>query len=431
MKIDEAISFIDSLGKFRINLSLERIKRLVGFFENPQNSFKSIHVAGTNGKGSVCSFLSEILIASGYKVGLYTSPHLLDVRERIKVNKDYIGENDFVYFMSLVKEKFKNFNEKDTPTYFEVLTCIAFQYFEKMKVDFGVIEVGLGGRFDATNVITPQISVITSISYDHTEYLGKRIGDIAFEKGGIIKKGVPVCFGGKSPTAWKVVRKIAKDKGSEALWLYDKRFSFKRIVSNGKKGFYIKSLKHTYEVFPLTNGLFQGENIAISILVSEILREKGFNIEKDFIVKGIENTVVEGRMEILEGKPRIILDGAHNPDAIKKLLISLKEIGIDSFVLLYASMKDKEIEKISKILFPHAKKIVLTKVEEIRGEEPENIAKRGALKKNFIVERDFSKAFKNAKSLCSYSDALLITGSLYLVGAIKKILRKEDDKDKG
>ncbi len=425
MSINEAISFLDSLGKFRIKLSLERIEKLVSLFGNPHNSFKSIHVAGTNGKGSVCTFISEILQNSGYKVGLYTSPHLMDVRERIRVGKEFIGEKYFAYLINSIREKFKYFSEEDTPTYFEVLTCLAFQFFKEMNIDFGVIEVGLGGRFDATNLVNPELSIITSISYDHTEYLGKKIEEIAFEKGGIIKKGVPVCFGGKSPTAWKVLRRIAREKGCEAFWLYDKKFDFKRIISGGKRGFYIKSLKDTYEIFPSVNGLFQGENIALAILASEIIRERVFNIKKEFIVKGIEGTVLEGRMEILNREPIIIIDGAHNPDGARKLLTSLREIGIKSFVLLYASMRDKEIEKISKILFPYAKKIVLTKVEETRGEEPENIAKRSLVKRDFIIERDFEKAYKKALSLCSSSDSLLVTGSLYLAGAVKKILRSE------
>jgi len=425
LSINEAISFLDSLGKFRIKLSLERIEKLVSLFGNPHNSFKSIHVAGTNGKGSVCSFISEILQNSGYKVGLYTSPHLMDIKERIRIGKEFIGEEHFAQLINLIRGKFRYFSEEDTPTYFEVLTCLAFQFFKEMSVDFGVIEVGLGGRFDATNVITPEVSIITSISYDHTEYLGKKIEEIAFEKGGIIKKGVPVCFGGKSPTAWKVIKKIAKEKGSEVFWLYDKKFTFKRIVSKDKRGFYIKSLKDTYEVFPAVNGLFQGENIATAILASEIIGEKGFDIKKESIVKGIEGTFLEGRMEILNRNPIIIIDGAHNPDGIVKLLISLREIGIKSFVLLYASMKDKEIEKISKVLFPYAKKIVLTKVEETRGEEPEKIVKRSHWKRDFIIEEDFEKAYEKALSLCSPSDYLLVTGSLYLAGAIKKILKEE------
>lgn len=425
MSINEAISFLDSLGRFRIKLSLERIEKLLSFFCNPHNSFKSIHVSGTNGKGSVCSFISEVLQSSGYKVGLYTSPHLMDIRERIRIGKEFIGEEYFAYLINLIREKSSYFIEEDTPTYFEVLTCLAFQFFKDMNIDFGLIEVGLGGRFDATNVITPEVSIITSISYDHTEYLGEKIEEIAFEKGGIIKKGVPVCFGGKSPTAWKVIKRIAMEKGCEAFWLYDKKFNFKRIISGNRRGFYIKSLKNTYEIFPSVNGLFQGENIATAIMASEIIKEKGFNIEKESIIKGIEHTFVEGRMEILNRNPIIIIDGAHNPDGVRKLLISLKEIRIKSFVLLYASMKDKEIEKISKILFPYAKKIVLTKVEETRGEEPENIAKRTHGKKGFIIERDLEKAYRKALSLCSPSDSLLVTGSLYLAGAVKKTLRSE------
>lgn len=425
MIIAEAISFLESLGKFRIKLSLGRIEKLLIFFGNPHNFFKSIHVAGTNGKGSVCAFISNVLQEAGYKVGLYTSPHLLDIRERIKINGELISEEDFAFFVGSIHDKFKEFPDEDKPTYFEVLTCVAFQYFKRMAVDIGVIEVGLGGRYDATNVINPEISIITSISYDHTEYLGRRIEKIAYEKGGIIKEGVPVCFGGKSPTAWKVIKEIARKKRAEAFWLYDNKFSLKRIYSKGRRGFYIRSLKGDYEIFPLAHGLFQGENIAVSILASEILTERGYKIEKETLIKGIEKSFIEGRMEVIDGNTNIIIDGAHNPDAIKKLLISLKEMGIDSFVLLYASMKDKDIEKISRILFPKAKKIILTKVEELRGEEPENIFRRAyfKFKKNIIMEKDFAKAYEMAKSLCSDSDYLLVTGSLYLAGALKRLLK--------
>lgn len=425
MIIAEAISFLESLGKFRIKLSLGRIEKLLAFFGNPHNFFKSIHVAGTNGKGSVCAFISNVLQEAGYKVGLYTSPHLLDIRERIKINGELISEEDFAFFVGSIHDKFKEFPDEDKPTYFEVLTCVAFQYFKRMAVDIGVIEVGLGGRYDATNVINPEISIITSISYDHTEYLGRRIEKIAYEKGGIIKEGVPVCFGGKSPTAWKVIKEIARKKRAEAFWLYDNKFSLKRIYSKGRRGFYIRSLKGDYEIFPLAHGFFQGENIAVSILASEILTERGYKIEKETLIKGIEKSFIEGRMEVIDGNTNIIIDGAHNPDAIKKLLISLKEIGIDSFVLLYASMKDKDIEKISRILFPKAKKIILTKVEELRGEEPENIFRRAyfKFKKDIIMEKDFAKAYEMAKSLCSDSDYLLVTGSLYLAGAVKKLIK--------
>ncbi len=423
MSLSEALSFLESIGKFRIKLSLDRIKKLTEDFGNPQNYFPSIHVAGTNGKGSVCTFLAEILQNTGKKVGLYTSPHLIDIRERIKIGGEMIGEEDFVSLLWKIRDKIRNFPDEDSPTYFEILTCLSFLYFNKEKIDLGIFEVGLGGRFDATNVIKPVISVITNISQDHTEYLGKRIGEIAFEKAGIIKEGVPVCFGGKSFVAWKKIKGIADERKAPAFWLYDGTYEIKRIISSDKMGFYIKSPKEDYEVFPRLTAYFQAENLAISILASELLRERGFEIKKEDIIKGIENAKMEGRFEIIDGKPRIIADGAHNPDAIRKLLISLKELKIHSFVLLYASMKDKDIEKVSKILFPHAKKIVLTKVEETRGEDPENIIKRSKIKKNFIVVKDFHGAFEIANSLCSSSDVLLVTGSLYLIGALKKVLK--------
>ncbi len=423
MSLSEALSFLESIGKFRIKLSLDRIKKLTEDFGNPQNYFPSIHVAGTNGKGSVCTFLAEILQNTGKKVGLYTSPHLIDIRERIKIGGEMIGEEDFVSLLWKIRDKIRNFPDEDSPTYFEILTCLSFLYFNKEKIDLVIFEVGLGGRFDATNVIKPVISVITNISQDHTEYLGKRIGEIAFEKAGIIKEGVPVCFGGKSFVAWKKIKGIADERKAPAFWLYDGTYEIKRIISSDKMGFYIKSPKEDYEVFPRLTAYFQAENLAISILASELLRERGFEIKKEDIIKGIENAKMEGRFEIIDGKPRIIADGAHNPDAIRKLLISLKELKIHSFVLLYASMKDKDIEKVSKILFPHAKKIVLTKVEETRGEDPENIIKRSKIKKNFIVVKDFHGAFEIANSLCSSSDVLLVTGSLYLIGALKKVLK--------
>ncbi|MGQ9618619.1 MAG: bifunctional folylpolyglutamate synthase/dihydrofolate synthase [Candidatus Aminicenantia bacterium] len=423
MSINEAISFLDFLGKFRIKLSLERIEKLSEKFGNPHTNFLSIHIAGTNGKGSVCTFLSEILCEAGYKVGLYTSPHILDIRERIKVNGEMIKEGEFASIIEEIKYALKETTEEDFPTYFETLTMLAFIHFKRENIDFGIIETGLGGRFDATNIIFPVLSGITNISYDHTDYLGKTIENIAFEKSGIIKNGVPICFGGKSVYAWKVIKKVAEDKKTVAYWLHSKMFELKRIRSKEKMGFYFKSLRDEYEIFPALKGMYQGENIGLSILLAELLQDKGFNINKENILRGIENSFIEGRFEFIEGNPKIILDGAHNADAMKNLINSLEELGIKSFVLLYASMKDKEIEKISRIIFPFAKKIVLTKAEEIRGEEPENIAERSKFKGDFIIEKKVEKAFNIAKLLCSSEDTLLITGSLYLVGAVKKILK--------
>jgi len=368
--------------KGKYNLSLENVKILLGKLGNPEKSLKVIHVAGTNGKGSVCAMLSSILIEAGYNVGMYTSPHLIDFRERFFINCKKISKKDLVKYFDKVKQFVTN------QTFFEVITAIAFLYFKDRKVDYLVLEVGLGGRLDATNVVRPLVSVITNIGIEHQEYLGDTVEKIAYEKAGIIKEGVCVVTGAKG-TALKVIKEIAKKKHSSVY-----------VGGNVIGGFPLR-----------LKGDFQLLNASIALETIKVLGSELKTTEK-IIKKGLLKTIWHGRLEFVSDN--VLVDCAHNLDAVKVLRNELRGIKYDKLCLLIGILEDKDYRNILKELVPMASKVILVKPKVPRAIEPSELAKY--VEKDFVIMKDIKKALDYAKKVSGKKDLILITGSIFVVG---------------
>ncbi|MDD5687184.1 MAG: bifunctional folylpolyglutamate synthase/dihydrofolate synthase [Elusimicrobia bacterium] len=388
MNYCNAVKFVNNLDEFRYEFGLQRIKGFLDFIGNPQDKIKIIHVAGTNGKGSVCAYISTILQKAGYKVGLYTSPHLLDIRERIQVNRNKIIEDDFAKFTS----EYSIIDNRYSLTYFEFLTAMAFWYFVKMKVDFAVVEVGLGGRLDATNVLkTPLISIITNISLEHTQYLGNTLGNIAGEKAGIIKeKGIVITSA--SGEALRVIRKIAKTKHANILKVQ-------------------KNRNYKISLF----GKHQEQNANLAITACRFL-----NIPERYIVDGLKKTVWPGRFEIRQVKIKqkeikVILDGAHNPSGISMLHNSIREYFGRKINFVFGVLKDKNYQEMVGKISPDVKKVFVIAPKSIRALNT-RILKNEFLKyiskENVFVCDGIKQAIGFAKK---ESEDFCIAGSIYTV----------------
>jgi len=392
MNYNQTLNYIYNLKgsehKGDFNLSLENMRILLKKLNNPEKSLKVIHVAGTNGKGSVCAMLSSILKEAGYKVGMYTSPHLKDFRERFLINNKKISKEDLVKYFKKVKPSITS------QTFFEVITAIAFLYFKDKKIDFLVCEVGLGGRLDATNLVNPIISVITNIGLEHQQYLGEKIEEIAYEKAGIIKNRIPVVTGARG-VALKVIKKIAKEKNS-------------KIYLDGKpvKGFPLK-----------LKGDFQLENASVAVeTINRLNQYYNLKINKKIIKNGLLKTIWHGRLEFIS--KNILVDCAHNIDAIKALKKELKKIkkGYKKLYLIIGFLKDKDHKSMLKELIPLADRTILVKPKIPRALEPKILEK--CVKKDYIIIKDTKKALKYAKNIVKKDDLILVTGSIYVVGEV-------------
>ena len=396
MKYREVIQFLDNLTRFGIKLGLEPIKGLLAELGNPQERYKSIHVAGTNGKGSVASFIASILTESGYKVGLYTSPHLLEPTERITLSRKPISQKNFASLItSLIPVIEKRVAGTGVPlTYFEVLTAAAFQYFAKEKIDFLVAEVGMGGRLDATNVLKPLACVITPISLEHTEYLGHTLAAIAQEKCGIIKKGSLVVSSPQRRKVADVIKDVCVKKNVPLYW-----------------------------VSPCI-GKFQTENAAVARKAIESLASFGVRIKKRDIEKGLLKTKIFGRLQILAQKPLIIYDVGHNPGAVRALCEALRDISPQKYIFIYGCLKGKDAQQIIKIIAPMTKILILTKPKSKRAREPEELLQ---IAKEVLSEKKI-KVISNPKLALRFAlknkkkEPTCIFGSFYLASSFKNLL---------
>lgn len=418
MNFEESIDWLYSFEKFGIKLGLERIIHICKDLGDPQDNYRVIHVGGTNGKGSVCKFLESVLLKSEYKVGVYTSPHLQRFSERFIVNNEEISDIEVVQLIETVKpiidDMIKNSN---TPTFFEIVTAMAFQFFKNKNVDFALIEVGLGGRFDATNIVNPLVTIITNVSLEHQDRLGYKIEEIAFEKAGIIKQGVPVITSA-SGAALDVIKKIASEKHSKITIVGNN--SWKKInESENWQEFLISGLIKDYKVTTFMFGKYQGENIAISLSAIEILQMNGIFIPDKSIYEGLEKINHSGRMEIVSFEPLILLDGAHNIAGITRLRESIEEgLIVNKVILVIGILSDKKIKEILDIITPLADIVVVTKSHNKRASDP-SIIKDMIRNKDVIIIDDIPKAIDYAKSIASRQDLICVTGSLFTVGEVR------------
>lgn len=407
----EALRYIYSLQKFGVKFGLSKTSNILKAFGDPHKKKTYIHIAGTNGKGSVAAFISSVLKEAGYRVGLYTSPHLVRFTERFRINGTEISQEEAA---SLIFRLKKVFAPQEPPTFFEASTAMAIIYFSEQGTDIDVMEVGMGGRLDATNVINPVVSVITNIGLDHQQFLGKRLTDIAREKAGIIKEGVGLVTGVNQPNIINLFQRITKQRQAP-FFRIGKHIRYR--TSNGKISYYgIRQILTGIESG--MNGIFQARNIATAIGAVEILKEKGFQISDDTIYKGIKNTCWPGRMQILSNPRRIILDGAHNPYAIKMLANSIvKDFNRRRLILVIGVMKDKNIKAMLGNIVPLAHHVIYTRPLYSRAAPAELLEFYGKkFHTPYEVIPNLRDAIDRAKYLAEKDDLILITGSLFTVG---------------
>ena len=404
MNYEQAKELLTSQGKFYINLGLERIQAILKLIGNPQDKIKIIHVAGTNGKGSVSSILANILKCAGYKTGLYTSPHLVEYTERIKINNIDISKEDFASYIEricTIAEK-KNIHL----TEFEILTAIAFKYFADNKVKIAVIETGLGGRFDATNVCKkPILSIITSISLDHTDRLGNTIEKIAFEKAGIIKPKSTIITE-ISNQGFKVIKNAAEEKKAKLI------IATNYVNMNYENGNNYVSIEDIKCEFPLL-GLYQKANLSIVLQAVEFLK-----IKTEAVIEGLKTAKWPARLEFIKDK-NLLIDGAHNPDAAKELKKSLDYyFNNQKRIFLYSTLNTKDYKEIAKILFNEDDEIYFYEFNN------KNAISFEEYKNNNPQLRNIKQFRKNQlKEFILKPELKIITGSLYMIGELYNELK--------
>ncbi|MFH2046897.1 MAG: folylpolyglutamate synthase/dihydrofolate synthase family protein [Pseudomonadota bacterium] len=414
---NDCLNQMYSLRRFGIKLGLGTIKNILGALQNPQNNYACIHVAGTNGKGSVASALSAILQKAGFKVGLFTSPHLVSFNERIKINNRLISNKNVVESYNAVNQVHKGLRE---PTFFEFSTAMALYEFSKEKVDWAVIETGMGGRLDATNIIKPEITIITNISIEHKTYLGNTIEQIAGEKGGIIKRGKPVITGAKQKSAINVLKNISSKKRAP-FYLFGNNFKIKNNENGTFTYFGIKNIWPDMQTS--LHGDHQIENAALVLAACELLADK-IDLSEKHIRAGLKQTIWPGRLEIISSSPCVILDGAHNIGAAQALNKFLsKEYKGRNITVITGMLDDKPYKSILKSILSVANRVILTKPQIDRALEPETLL---AVSKNYVKDIKIISEVKNAINYAITTalpeDVICITGSLYVVGEAKAML---------
>jgi dihydrofolate synthase/folylpolyglutamate synthase len=411
----QSLDYLYGLEKFGMIFGLKKVEEILEAIGNPHWEIQAIHIGGTNGKGSTAAMMASILQKEGYRVGLYTSPHLIRFTERIKVNGKEVEKEAVAELITWMRERIEAANILPPYTFFDFSTALCLLYFKQTMVDLAVLEVGLGGRLDSTNVVDPLLSVITNIGKDHEKYLGRSITKIAGEKAGIIKKSRPLITAATQPRVLHLFSKICREKGSP-YYRVGKEF---RYVRNGERNFDYEGLQRKFwDVSVNLGGPHQIVNATTALAAMEVLNELGYPVSNDAMIEGLKEVEWPGRLELICSSPRVVLDGAHNPDGALALRESLeREFQYQHLILLIGVMEDKDIKSILHLLAPLAEHLVLTKPHTDRAAPPTSLKK--ALGQNGgkaeIVE-DLKNAIERGLSLTKEEDLLCITGSLYTVG---------------
>jgi dihydrofolate synthase / folylpolyglutamate synthase len=427
MNYDEAMNYITNTAKFGSNYGLQRTEKILELLDNPHKKIKCVHVAGTNGKGSTTAMISSILIQSGLKVGMYTSPFLEAFEERIQINNINIPKDDLSDIVTRTAEAVDKVVAMgyDHPTEFEIITCAMFLYFYEQQVDCAVVEVGLGGRLDSTNVITPILSVITSISYDHMNILGDTLEKIAFEKGGIIKKGIPVILYPQEEESYKVLHDLCRNNDSKLIVVSRDSVKYKGIEA-GKQLLTVEIGSKTYEIELSLLGRHQLLNCAVALQAVNELINQGLAISEENIKEGLRGVKWPGRLELMKYKPTVVIDGAHNADGMAKLYESVKKyFEYERLIVIIGILADKEIDSMIATITPEAYKVLVVEPHSARAESADNL-KRAIIKynANCTVVKDYEKAFTLGLSECNQEDLLLVCGSLHMIGDMRKVIKK-------
>ncbi|MCF8039410.1 MAG: bifunctional folylpolyglutamate synthase/dihydrofolate synthase, partial [Desulfohalobiaceae bacterium] len=407
----QELDFLYSLQKYGIKFGLSKTRNLLQDLGNPHQGRKYIHIAGTNGKGSVAAFLAGILQQAGLRVGLYTSPHLVRFTERFQINSREIDRQDVV---ELSKRLRRVMNSDEPPTFFEAVTAMGLAYFAEANTDLDIIETGMGGRLDATNLIRPQVAIITNISPEHQDFLGKTLEPIAREKAGIIKPGVPVVSGARQQKVREIFKEVAREKKAP-LYQAGRDFGYR---SSGSGMHYFGFARRLNRLKLGLSGPHQARNAALALTGIELLADHGLDIDENAIRAGLEKAKWPGRMHLMQGPPRILLDGAHNTAAVRALADSLrKDFVYNRLLVVIGVMADKDAGKILDQLLPLADRVLYTRPVYERAMEPEDLQQRGKKWQTpGELLRPLSLALERAKQWAGEDDLILVTGSLFTVG---------------
>lgn len=435
MNYDAAIRYLLSLGRelaaptqaAAAKFDLENITVLAERLVRPDRAYPSAHIAGTNGKGSTAAFLESILHHAGFRTGLNTSPHLERINERIRIDGEEIGDAAFAETLtriqSLTEELLAAGKLRAHPTYFECVTAMAFEYFAQRRVEFAIFEVGLGGRLDATNIVTPAVSVITRIDFDHENFLGHSLQEIAGEKAGILKPSVPVIVAEQRPEAREIILARGAKLGCPLIETSTAFQIENESMQNGFARAHVREIASGWSIdlAPSLRGRFQLQNTLNAVAAARLLQERGFRIPGEAIRQGIAATVWPGRLEKAQSRPDVYLDGAHNPSAARELAAFWDEnFAGRKIYLLYGALRDKAVNEVAGVLFQHATEVIFTQPRTSRAISAlrlAEIAAHHAAKSCVIAEAE--QALDYALSKASPSDAVFITGSLYLVGQLR------------
>jgi dihydrofolate synthase/folylpolyglutamate synthase len=411
----QSLDYLYGLEKFGMIFNLTQVERILNAIGDPHKEIQTIHIGGTNGKGSTAAMMSSILQKEGYRVGLYTSPHLIRFTERIKVNGKEIEEEEVAALAGWMRKEIEASGILPPFTFFDFTTAMALHYFKQKLVDLAILEVGLGGRLDSTNVVDPLIAIITNIAKDHEEYLGKSILKIAQEKAGIIKKGRPLITAATQPLVLRLFSKVCQGKESP-YFRVGKEFRYVRAEDGD---FDYEGLnRKLWGIHLNLKGFHQVINATTALGAMEVLEDLGYRVSTHAMIDGLKEVDWPGRLEMVSSSPRVILDGAHNPAGALVLKESLeKEFQYQNLILLIGIMKDKDIQSMLHLLAPLAHHIIFTKPHTDRAAAPSLLKKAlGQNGKKAEIAEDLREAIERGLSLTQEEDLLCITGSLYTVG---------------
>lgn len=439
MTYDEVLAHLDALQMHKIKLGLDAMQSFLEKVDRPESRLKCVHIAGTNGKGSVCAALSELLGHAGYRVGVYTSPHLSSVRERFRIGSDYISEETFAELGTRICAVLGG----EQITYFEFTTALGLLWFAESNVDLVLLETGMGGRLDATNVVTPLVSVITSVSMDHETYLGSSLTAIAGEKAGIIKKGIPVVSGAVKPEAAAVIRRVSSDKGAPLFSLGE---DFHYVKHPDRKWDWVGGEAFGKRVFAGLSSsqasLVQQENDSLSLAALQLLQDRGFSVSEQQIRDGLATVKWPGRMEYVEqvylppageagalvngaAMRRYLLDGAHNPDGVSNMAETLSQnFTYRRLIGVWGAMSDKDMAGTLGVIAPLVDVLIITRPDGDRTAEPEQMYSllNDDQKSKTRCVREVNAALISAQKEAGEEDLIVVGGSLYLIGAVRHLL---------
>ncbi|MDX2031455.1 MAG: folylpolyglutamate synthase/dihydrofolate synthase family protein [Blastocatellia bacterium] len=433
MNFDQSLHYLYSLGNelLAMKLGLESVRALAEAFDRPQERFPAVHIAGTNGKGSTSAMVEAIALAAGVRAGLYTSPHLVSITERVRVDGTAISEAEFARLATRVREAGERLVASGrlsaVPTFFEQATMIAYLHFAEREVELAILEVGLGGRLDATNVCRPVLTAITPVDYDHQQYLGDTLAAIAGEKAGILKSGVPVVVAPQAAEAMAVIVDRSRETGAPLIAV-EARLREAAVVpvdephDRWQAG--IHRLRYDgADVRINLRGRHQAVNAMTAILLAEGLRERGYSIPREAIVAGLERVTWPGRLEMVSmgaSAPPLLLDGAHNPAGSVVLRDFLREhCSRAPLTMIFGAMADKAVDEMAAILFPLARRVILTRVDNPRAVDPARIA---APDDRLVHAENVRGALDEAMRVTPVDGLICVCGSLCLVGEVRRIM---------